>query len=98
MYVASMKRRATVAGSAASTRCAAEAPLHRCPVAGLSKTVDSRNPPPYFCASLGQEVVKVEVRSGCEINKISESKADDLGLDIVIDEYGYNDYVVNVSA
>ena len=107
MYVAPTHYRCAAAtgtvaaGSTASTRCTAEAPTHWCPTgvaaaaAGLSKTIDNQSPPPYFVANLGHPsvTVKVEVRSGCGINMISESLADALGLEIVIDEYGYEDYV-----
>ena len=104
MYSASTKRRTAVAAeSTASTRCTAEAPTRWCPIglglaaaaAELSKTVDNRSPPPYFVASLAHQGVNVnvEVRSGSEINMISESLADALELDIGIDDYGYEDYV-----
>ena len=100
-YICAGATGTVAAGPTASTRCTAEAPTHWCPTgvaaaaAGLSKTIDNQSPPPYFVANLGHPsvTVKVEVRSGCEINMISESLADALGLEIVIDEYGYEDYV-----
>ena len=102
MHVASMQRCALAVaestGTASKQRrapAAAEAPKRWCPVAGDPIATRSRNETPCFPAFVNECdcILQVEVRSGCTINMVSESTAEELGLEIVIDEFGYEDYI-----
>ena len=108
MHAVSKQRCAVVVGPAPSgaaspQRCAAaaaraEAPERRCP-AGHRKPIDTIQPakvslPVFPAVTRGnRDHLRVEVRSGSPINLVSETIADMFGFDIVIDDYGYDDYV-----
>ena len=106
MHVASTQRCAlTVAGpapaSAASIqRCAvapAETPKRGCPAGNEPiQTHQSRKASPCFPASVKgtyDSVLQVEIRSGSAFNLVRESTAEVFGLEIVVDDFGYDDYV-----
>ena len=107
MYVASTHRCATVAEptrDASKQRrapAAAEAPKRWCPVGPKPiMTCQNRtdNDLPSFPAAIKgcyDNVLQIGVRSGSIVNIVSESVADDFGLDIVIvvDDFGYEDYL-----
>ena len=83
--------------TASTNRCTKEAPRRRCLTTDLSTTIDNTRSLPHFCADMHCcRDVRVELRSGSQINKISESMADSLGVNIVIDDYGYDEYVVGM--
>ena len=51
---------------------------------------------PYFPAVIRgnlDQVLRVEICSGSPINLVKHSTAEALGLDIVVDDFGYEDYV-----
>ena len=105
MYVASTHRCATVAEptrDASKQRrapAAAEAPKRWCPVGPKPiMTCQNRtdNDLPSFPAAIKgcyDNVLQIGVRSGSVVNTVSESVADDFGLDIVVDDFGYEDYL-----
>ncbi|XP_041484103.1 uncharacterized protein LOC121430777 [Lytechinus variegatus] len=104
MRAASTKRCTVVAeptrvGLASIQRCVAvaEAPQRRCPPAVEHKSIvtKSKNDTPFFPASVRgtPEQLTVELHSGSPLNLISESTADFFGLEVVIDMFGYSDYV-----
>ncbi|XP_041466289.1 uncharacterized protein LOC121416837 [Lytechinus variegatus] len=80
-------------------RCVAvaEAPQRRCPPAVEHESIvtKSKNDTPFFPASVRgtPEQLTVELHSGSPLNLISESTADFFGLEVVIDTFGYSDYV-----
>ena len=104
MYVASTHRCATVAeptGDASKQRrapAAAEAPKRWCP-AGPDPIVTyenrTRHDLPSFPATIKgcyDQILQITVRSGSTINMVSESTADEIGLDILVDS-SYEDYL-----
>ncbi|XP_063955105.1 uncharacterized protein LOC135154043 [Lytechinus pictus] len=106
MRAASTKRCTVVAGPtrvglASIQRCVAvaEAPQRRCPPAVEHESIvtrsKSKNDTPFFPASVRgtSEQLTVELHSGSPLNLISESTADFFGLEVVIDSFGYSDYV-----
>ena len=50
---------------------------------------------PHFPATPrgGYEILQVEIRSGSPINLVSESTAEACGFEIVVDDFGYDDYI-----
>ena len=105
MHVASMQRCALAVAESTGTAsmqrrapAAAETPKRWCPVAGdpiLTRRRSHDETPCFPAVVKGSDdrILQVEVRSGCSINMVSESTAEDLGLDIVIDDFGYEDYI-----
>ncbi|XP_041461529.1 uncharacterized protein LOC121412833 [Lytechinus variegatus] len=104
MRAASTKRCTVVAeptrvGLASIQRCVAvaEAPQRRCPPAVEHESIvtKSKNDTPFFPASVRgtPEQLTVELHSVSPLNLISESTADFFGLEVVIDTFGYSDYV-----
>ncbi|XP_072168684.1 uncharacterized protein [Diadema setosum] len=108
MHVASTKRCAAVAGSTGSPSMqrraapAAEAPKRRCPAGqqvGLGQQsalsdATKREPPHFPATGQGKDnQIQVEVRSGSVCSLISETAADMLGLEILVDGSGYEDYI-----
>ena len=78
---------------------AAEAPKRWCP-AGANPIVTYQNRTghdlPSFPATIkgcSDQIFQIGVRSGSNINMVSESAADEFGLDVVIDDFGYDDYL-----
>ena len=107
MHAASTKRctaaaeptRAGVASTQRSAAAKTEAPNRRCPATINEPIVTScqaGNVPPCFPAvSRGNccQPLQVEVRSGSPINLVRKSTAEACGFEIVIDSFGYDDYV-----
>ena len=99
----------TRAGEASPQRCAAAAaelglgaPQRRCPASKYEPhtrnehTPTNTNSRPYFPAVIRgnlDEVLRVEICSGSPINLVKQSTAEALGLEIVVDDFGYDDYV-----
>ena len=80
---------------------AAGAPKRWCP-AGANPIVNvmyrnrTGHDLPSFPATIkgySDQVFPIGVRSGSNINMVSESAADEFGLDVVIDDFGYDDYL-----
>ena len=81
---------------------AAEAPKRWCP-AGANPIVTSQNRSgtelPCFPVTIkgfndtSLPSISIGVRSGSVINMVSESVADECGLEVVIDDFGYDDYL-----
>ena len=106
MHAASTKRctaaaeptRAGVASTQRSAAAAAEAPNRWCPATNEPIVTSGQigNITPCFPAvSRGDysRPLQVEVRSGSPINLVRESIAEACGFEIVIDSFGYDDYV-----
>ena len=106
MHAASSQRCAAVVeptrtGAASTQRCPAaaahgEAPRRRCDPA--SKPIESTQPKstPGFPAVVRgnhERVLQVELHSGSPVNLIKESIAEAFGFDIVVDDFGYHDYI-----
>ena len=107
MHAASTKRctaaaeptRAGVASTQRSAAATAETPNRWCPATINEPIVTScqaGNVPPRFPAvSRGNccQPLQVEVRSGSPINLVRKSTAEACGFEIVIDSFGYDDYL-----
>ena len=93
--------RAGVASTQRSAAATAEAPNRWCPatnkpIVTSCQTGNTVNTPPRFPAvSRGGYCppLQVEVRSGSPVSFVRESTAEACGFEIVIDEFGYDDYV-----
>ena len=78
--------------------------MRRCPASASKYEPHTRNKyisantnsRPYFPAVIRgnlDEVLRVEICSGSPINLVKQSTAEALGLEIVVDDFGYDDYV-----
>ncbi|XP_063953772.1 uncharacterized protein LOC135153680 [Lytechinus pictus] len=51
---------------------------------------------PCFCArTIDNSRINVELKSGSQLNLITESVADDIGVEILVDNFGFDDYFVD---